>query len=118
MEGQFHLYQSELRTKNIPRYKMTGIVTEILLSKDVFPRNEDISAFLKNVFDIAYKEYVLKSRTTILARCIRDIHMVEEKVYEQYRRQLLDYVKSGIEVKPISKKGQNSLHKWMDGINE
>ncbi len=118
MENKFHIYQSELRSKNIPRYKVVGIVTEILLSKEVFPRNEDISAFLRNVFGISYKEYVLKSRTTILARCIRDIHTTEDKKFEQYRKKLLDYVKSDNDVKPSSKKKQDSFHKWMDGINE
>lgn len=118
MENKFHLYQSELRSKNIPRYKMIGIVTEILLSKEVFPKNEDISAFLSHVFGIVYKEYVLKSRTTILARCIREIYIVEEKKFELYRKQLLDYVKSDVEVKPNSKRKSDSFHKWMDGINE
>lgn len=118
MEGKFLLYQSELRSKNIPRYKVVGIVTEILLSKEVFFKNEDISVFLNNVFGIVYKEYVLKSRTTILARCIRDIYMVDEKEFEEYRKQLLEYVKSDIEVKPKSKKNTDSFHKWMDGINE
>jgi hypothetical protein len=53
-----------------------------------------------------------------LARCIRDIHTTEDKKFEQYRKKLLDYVKSDNEVKPNSKKKQDSFHKWMDGLNE
>jgi hypothetical protein len=118
MEDKFHLYQSELRSKNIQRYKVIGMVTDILLSKDIFPRNEDIPTFLNNVFGIAYKDYVLKSRTTILARCVRDLYAVEDKEFEQYRKQLFEYVKSDIEVKPNSQRNKDSFHKWMDGINE
>jgi hypothetical protein len=118
MNERFHLYQSDLRTRNISRYKLIGIVSEILLSTELFPRNEEISIFLNNVLNISYKEYVMKSRTTIVARCIRDIYIADEKVFETYRGVLLDYVKSDIEVKPPTKKKADTLHKWMGGINE
>lgn len=115
---RFYSYQSELRSKNISKYKMIGIVVEMLLSKELFPRNESVSTFLNETFNIHYKEYVLKSRTTIVARCVRDIFGADENLFEMHRKKLLDFVKSDIDVKTNSKNRSDSIHKWMDGINE
>lgn len=118
MENKLHFYHSELKSKNIPKYKVIGIVSEILLSKELFSKNEDIPFFLNEIFSITYKEYVLKSRTTIVARCIRDIYSVDDKLFETYRKNLLNFVKLDVEIKPINKRKNDSIHKWMDGINE
>ncbi|HII4232099.1 TPA: hypothetical protein ACY4LH_002878, partial [Enterococcus faecium 1,230,933] len=62
------LYRNELKNKVLPKYKILGIVTEIILSKELFQKNVDLKPFLENVFGVSYKDYVMRSRTMILAR--------------------------------------------------
>ena len=40
------LYRNELKNKNIAKYKVIGIVAELLLSKKIFNKNVDIEKFL------------------------------------------------------------------------
>ena len=75
------LFRNELKNSKVPRYKMIGIVSEILLNKVIFPKNADIVIFLKEVLGLKYKNYVIKSRTTIIAKTVRIIHNSEEKEY-------------------------------------
>lgn len=43
------LYRNELKNKVLPKYKILGIVTEIILSKELFQKNVDLKPFLENV---------------------------------------------------------------------
>ena len=48
------LFRNELKNKNMPRYKLIGIVVELLLSKEVFKRNSEIAEFVKDAFNIEF----------------------------------------------------------------
>ena len=41
MYNNLLLYRNELKIKSIPKYKIVGIVTELLYSKKIFSRNSE-----------------------------------------------------------------------------
>ncbi len=73
------LYRNDLKGSPIYTYKLLGIVSELLFSKEIFPRNKDIKLFLIEIFSIEYKDYVMKSRTLIVARVCKFIYSLEER---------------------------------------
>lgn len=89
------LYRNELKNKSIHKYKIIGIVSEILLSKEIFLRNSDINFFLKEVFEIEFKEYIMKSRTLITSHVIKLIFNTENE--SLYKKKLLEFVTNNIE---------------------
>lgn len=109
------LFRNELKNKNIQKYKLIGIIVELLLSKDVFKRNSEISAFIKDIFDLELKEYIMKSRTMIVAKISRVIHNTDN--FSICQKDLYEFVDSKIEQ---LKKDQNiKLQKnefdgWLD----
>lgn len=92
------LYRNELKNNIVPKYKLIGIISELLLSKEIFTKNSQIEEFLKEIFDIKYKEYVMKSRTLIVARCCRKIIIEEEKNCVLYKKRLLHFIIEEIEI--------------------
>lgn len=77
MYNNLLLYRNELKIKSIPRYKIIGIVVELLYSKKIFSRNSEIAKFLNDVFSIEYRDYIFKSRTLIVAKTCRYIEDIE-----------------------------------------
>lgn len=90
------LYRNELKNKNIPKYKIVGIVTELLYSKIIFKRNENIACFIKDVFNIQFKSYVMKSRSMVVARIGKLIIKSEDS--NEYKSKLLNFVNLQIEI--------------------
>lgn len=88
------LFRNELKNKNVTNYKLIGIVTELILSKEIFKRNSDISAFIQEIFDITLKDYILKSRTMIVAHICRI--MVRQNEFKN-KDKLLNLINSKIE---------------------
>lgn len=91
MNNKF-LYRSSLKSKDVPKYQIMGITSELILSKEIFVKNSDISTFLKSVFHLEYKEYVMRSRTLILSRTVRTIEKCSDVEYQEYRKKLLNFV--------------------------
>lgn len=58
------------------RIELYGLLSEIILSKELFKKNNDINDLLTTL-NLEYKDYVMKSRTNILARIIRDIERLD-----------------------------------------
>lgn len=114
MENKF-LYRSSLKAKNVPVYQMMGIVSEIILSKTLFKRNSDISDFINKVFDIEFKNYVMKSRTMILARTIRLISNSSDVEYQTYRKKLLTFIEEYYDNNSDNRNKNNhiSVSKWV-----
>ena len=53
MYKELILFRNELKNKFIPKYKLIGIVSELLLSKQIFLKNMDIEDFLmESVFSM------------------------------------------------------------------
>ena len=111
------LYRNELKNKVLPKYKILGIVTEIILSKELFQKNVDLKPFLENVFGVSYKDYVMRSRTMILARTNRLINESSEEKQSEYRKKLNIYIVEMIEKSSNSQKNKtekNLFSGWVD----
>lgn len=63
------------------RVELFSIVTYIVLSKEIFPRNSNIKEFIEKVDDDFknYKSYLYDSRTILLARILKDMSLKEKK---------------------------------------
>lgn len=107
------LFRNELKNSKIPLYKMVGILSVLLLSKDIFPHNETIKGFLIEVLELSYKDYVFRSRTLLCARVMRDV--INERVGNNYKVKLYKFLEKQIEIlrKRENIKETNKLDGWM-----
>lgn len=121
MSNKLNYYRSELKSKNVAKYKLIGITTELILNTSIFSRNEDLVPFLKTIYQLTYKDYIIKSRTMILARTARDIYKMDNKEYEILRKKLLDFLNMYLEFSDKNKETKtfkSDFSKWMDGISD
>lgn len=119
MSNMYNYYRSELKSKNIARYKLIGITTELILDSNFFNKNEEIVPFLLEVYNLAFKEYVITSRTMIIARASREIYKLDTKEYENLRRRMFEFLNDYLEFEgknKNTKNGKPNFTKWMDGI--
>ncbi|WP_462425656.1 hypothetical protein [Fusobacterium varium] len=108
------LFRNELKNKSIYKYKVIGIVSEILLSKKIFPKNLDIKPFLIQTLNLELKDYIMKSRTLIVAHLIRRLEVLENE--EIYRKELLSFINEKIDqIKEIEniKDEKNDFNGWL-----
>lgn len=63
-------YIEQNNDEEITRIELYAIMASLLLSKEEFKTNKEISEFL-NKIEIAFKPYILKSRTILLGKIIR-----------------------------------------------
>lgn len=110
-------YRSSLKNKEISLFLLLGIVAEIILSKIIFKKNKDISDFLKTVFKIEFKEYIMKSRTIIMAKLLKKIYSSSNQEIQEYRKNLLKYIEKKFYNKDeeVSKQtsSKDNLSKWI-----
>lgn len=120
-QKQHNYFRSELKSKNIPKYKIIGINTEIILDEEVFKRNEEIRPFLEAIFNLKFKDYIMKSRTLIIARTSREIYKLDIKETDIVRRKLLIFINNILSTQNVNSNSLNSKQdftKWMDGISD
>lgn len=115
MYSNLLIYRNELKIKSIQKYKLIGIVVELLFSKMVFPRNSEIVDFLNDVFSVEFKSYIIKSRTLIAAKLCRYIE--NEESITAFQKELYKFVCNKIEdlkddAEAIKKK--NTFDGWLD----
>ncbi|WP_128894090.1 hypothetical protein [Longirhabdus pacifica] len=121
MNNKLNYYRSELKSKNVAKYKLVGITTELILNTTIFSKNENIVPFLKSVYNLTYKEYIIRSRTMILARTARYIYKLDSKEYENSRKELLNFINKCLQLSIQNKEVKNTssdFSKWMDGITD
>lgn len=115
MEKGF-VYRNILENKKIYKFQMAGIVSDFIFSKELFIKNSDISIFLNVVFDLKFKDYVMKSRTLIVSRTIKKICNSDENTISYYRKQLLSFVNDNwYSDEKISSNKKNNLSEWVNG---
>ncbi|MBE5061033.1 MAG: hypothetical protein KH045_04745 [Megamonas funiformis] len=107
------LYRNELKNKNIAKYKVIGIVAELLLSKKIFNKNVDIEKFLEETFNLYFKTYLYKSRTLLVARVIREIIKLENN--SSYKKRLFLFIDKKIEElkNEAPKNSKNDFDGWL-----
>ena len=112
MYTELILFRNELKNKTIPKYKIVGIISELLLSKEIFRNNNEIEEFLDKILDIHFKTYVFRSRTLIIARVIRILLTAENS--STYKNDLYTFVQSKIDLmKDDVQTKKNQLDGWM-----
>lgn len=52
---ELYIYRNELKNKIIPKYKIIGISSEMILSKELFKSNVDLVPFVEEVFSTSFK---------------------------------------------------------------
>ena len=104
------ILRNDLKNKKPPRYKVIGITSELILSKKVFENNRNIIPFLDKVFDIEFREYVISSRTNIVARTSRIIYQSEDIDYIKYKNNLYDFIDKRIDANGDTK---NIFDGWL-----
>lgn len=105
------------------KLELYGIVVDLILSKDEFPLNSNIADFFKEL-GITYKAYLLKSRTAMLGKIIRNIEKADEKQISIY----LEVLETRMEIKKedvthnsahkIAKKTRNKNNYMSDIMNK
>lgn len=86
------LLRNDLKNKKPPRYKVIGITSELILSKEIFENNKSIIPFLNKVFKVEFKQYVISSRTSIVARTTRIIYNSKDEEYIIYKNNLYKFI--------------------------
>lgn len=95
------------------KLELYGIVVDFILSKEEFPLNVNIADFLKEL-KISYKPYLLKSRTTMLGKIIRNIEKSDEAQLQLYisilesKLGMQENISSTIEDKKNTKKSKSN----------
>lgn len=116
MYNNLILYRNELKNKNIPKYKIVGIVVELIFSKEIFKNNKEVGAFLHSVFNIKFKNYIMKSRTLIVSKVCKVI-LQEENA--NYKNKLIDFINKQIEILKNSnniREKKNEFDGWINKI--
>ena len=111
MYKELILFRNELKNKFIPKFKLIGIVSELLLSKQIFLKNMDIEDFLMEVFGLKFKAYLYRSRTMIVARVTKEIIAMEKD--NEYKNKLYKFIQKKIDEIGDEKKEKNQLDGWI-----
>ncbi|WP_419962059.1 hypothetical protein [Psychrobacillus sp. BM2] len=95
-----------------------GIVTEIILSNTLIKKNITFQSFTEDFFGTIFKFYVYKSRTLLLARCLRLV----EKYDLDMSNALIDKLLIVFNIQPPKSNKNNSknldvLLAWKKVIN-
>lgn len=90
------IFRNELKNRIVAKYKVIGILSELILSFEVFKKNSDIESFIIQVFDVRFKPYVYKSRTIIISRIIRLVSNADEELLRRYKTALYKFVEMKI----------------------
>lgn len=103
-----------------------GLNTLFLLSKDLFPSNNDIKTVSGILYNIELKDYLFSSRTMLIARTNRYIYDLDDDQVREFTKKLKKFQNDSIIVenniesnyKPLKKKpnSKDNLKKWLNNI--
>lgn len=94
----------KLNKQYLDKSDLIGIICFMLYSKDIFHKNRDIVPFLKEVFSISYLQYIINSRTLIVARITKYIYGMNDDEFLNIQNKILKYFK--IEEEPLKSKNK------------
>ena len=110
------------RIKNLEKienkhYELYPIVVMLVIKKNYFKRNDDLIELLK-IFNLEFKDYVMKSRTLLLARILREIEKIKDvdDVVLNLKKILVENTNE--EGKTPQNKVKNRDKKYLDNIIE
>lgn len=110
------------RIKNLEKienkhYELYPIVVMLIIKKNYFKRNNDLIELLK-IFNLEFKDYIMKSRTLLLARILREIEKIKDvdSIVLNLKKILTENINE--EDKTSQNKGKNRDKKYLDNIIE
>lgn len=110
------------RIKNLEKienkhYELYPIVVMLVIKKKYFKRNDDLIELLE-IFDLEFKDYVMKSRTLLLARILREIEKIKDVDDIVLNLKKILTKNTNEEDKTTQNKGENRDKKYLDSIIE
>lgn len=100
-----------------------GLNTLILLSKELFPNNEDIKNYTMNNFDIDIKDYLFKSRTMLVARTNRYIYGLNDEELKNIYKYMNNFLNKNVveveeqeDTEQKTNKSKANLKTWLENI--
>ncbi|NTM27961.1 hypothetical protein HQ710_11860 [Enterococcus faecium] len=103
----------DTKTVELLKINIYGAISYLILSKEIFKKNKDISLFL-NIIDISVKDYVMKSRTLLLSRIIRELEKMDIEQLKEVYKKTLNYIFALDE--PESMKVKNRKKNSIDSV--
>ncbi|RST58590.1 hypothetical protein D5F11_016275 [Siminovitchia terrae] len=102
--------------------ELIGLNTLLLLSKELFARNNDIKDYIESIFKLEFKNYLYMSRTLLVARVNRHIYSLNYndakerlEAVKQYRQNSSDETKVEKPNKS-NKSSKDNFKKWLENI--
>lgn len=109
-------YRSSLKQKDIPRFIIIGIMTELIFS-DTFKKENEVSEFINTVFGIEAKNFLNETgkdfKEKAVLETISKINSSDEKEVERFRKRLLKFVEKKFYNGEKVSKTNNNLSKWV-----
>ncbi len=121
----YQAVQNHLKKSNTDIVEIIGIITTLIITKDVFKKNLEVKEFLSNALGVDFPSYVIRSRTLMAARTSRLLFTVDEEKLYELKNKIFTYIKNNdildeknmSNVKKTKKKNENQkLEKWLKGL--
>lgn len=114
-------FLKKLNSSHSDRIDLLGLNAALLYSKNHFKKNEDISYFLKEVYNIDFLPYVMRSRTLIVARITRELNNKDTLELDKIRAKLIDFLNKTKPTPELKKKNQKKnanekMKTWLEGL--
>ncbi len=119
------LIQSYLKKNSISVIDLIGIIALMIITRDIFKKNSEVYDFVNDILDVRFPQYVIKSRTLMVARINRLLVGMDESQIKKIQLNLTSYLEevniSEMEERFIThkkkKKNENEkLEKWLKGL--
>ncbi|CAI1523037.1 hypothetical protein [Serratia fonticola] len=110
---------------NIAKESFLGLVVTLMLSKEIFKNNSDVASYAKEVFNIHFLPYAVRSRTLMVAKLCRVIINYNEITVKKISIKTYQYINEHFVIEDenriISSKNYktnalDNMDKWIGGI--
>ena len=88
-------FRNELKNKYVAAYKLVGIVSTLLFSKEIFKANKDILPFLETMFVEPFSASTKKSRPAMVGKASKLI--LSNKDTSILKKKLVEFISIKIE---------------------
>lgn len=98
---------------------LIGVNTLILFSKEIFKKNEEIEPYIKEVFDLQFKNYLYRSRTLLIARTNKHIYNLSSEEAREKLKIVKTYLDKENRVEEKNEKkntAKENLKTWLEKI--
>lgn len=119
---EFYKYASgKLLNRNLDKAELIGLVSLLIYSKDIFKSNKDIKPFIELLFEYNYPDYIMKSRTLIVAKSSRYMNDMDNETLNNIHKKISIYLNIKSTTNQQSrltnnKKSYDKLNTWLKGI--